>query len=259
MADKPIIFSAAMVRALLSGQKSQTRRVLKPAPYECSGAWWITDRVSGDCLLDDWANDRIGLGPRYAPGDRLWVRETFFGGHPGCANIIYRADGESVIRWRSPIHMPRWASRLTLTVTDVRVQRLQEISEADAVAEGIERQEPTDADHEWALRYAEENGCSPDIGGVWIAPGTRKGWGLTQEERDQPQWGPTAAFAYRCVWNSLYGPEAWDANPWVAAITFTVHRCNIDRMGEDAAILARAMNAELPADQQAVMKLKGMM
>ncbi len=90
--------------------------------------------------------------------------------------------------------MPRWASRLTLTVTDVRVQRLQEISEEDALTQKAFRYEAADA---CALRVAA------------ILPR-----------------------AFRDLWNSIHGPDAWDANPWVAAISFTVHRCNIDTMEE---------------------------
>ena len=115
-------------------------------------------------------------------GGRPWVR--------------YRATDEldvpSGTRWRPSIHMPRWASRLTLTVTDVRVQRLQEISEEDARAEGA---------------YPCEGGWS--YGGSPLA-------------------GTTARGAFYCLWNSLHGPDAWSANPWVCALTFTVDRRNID-------------------------------
>jgi hypothetical protein len=255
-----------MVRALLDGRKTQTRRVLKP-PYGTM--------------------ERTGYGAwkpictTFFPGDRLWVREAFCEFHPagvqegrfsidGQAGIpgppsvryrvIYRADGDPVRVWHcdgfpyrttagprdalaakypgvcsdfpgwySPIHMPRWASRLTLTVTDVRVQRVQDISETDAVAEGVYRSEPTAEDYEWKRAYDAENGYdSGPLEGVWLAPGTRRGYGGTKEQRNQEQWGPTAAFAFRCLWNSLHGPDAWDANPWVAAITFTVERRNID-------------------------------
>lgn len=82
--------------------------------------------------------------------------------------------------------MPRWASRLTLIVTDVRVQRLQDISRGDAMGEGCPFQNMADGD-------------------------------------DPREW-------FRALWNSLHGPDAWDANPWVCALTFTVHRCNIDQM-----------------------------
>lgn len=145
MADRPIIFSAPTIRALLDGRKSQTRRRIdKPK------------RLSGQNIFDGTWTDGYVMDPGnaswrahctpYALGDRLWVREGFSTEMLAEGECIYRATVDddtdyypteiAEIRWRSPIHMPRWASRLTLIVTDVRVQRLQEISEADAVAEG---------------------------------------------------------------------------------------------------------------------------
>jgi hypothetical protein len=123
MSDRPILFSGPMVKALLDGRKTQTRRILKPQPL-------------------GWGEPK----PRFAKGDRLWVRESFRVREGGTiceagggqmdyvdTEIVYRAsDGRQFGRWKPGIHMPRAYSRLTLTVTDVRVQRLQEISEADA-------------------------------------------------------------------------------------------------------------------------------
>ena len=112
-------------------------------------------------------------------------------------NLRFRADADAyetaVQAWRYPIHMPRWASRLTLTVTDVRVQRVQEISEDDARSEGF---------------------------GSLITTVDKLGPSITARD------------GFREIWNSIHGPGAWDANPWVAAISFTVHRCNIDTMEE---------------------------
>lgn len=198
MTDRPIIFSAPMVQALLAGRKSMTRRVLRPQPPE-----WVTRMThEGRC---GWIGSGDGHGTLmhvpYAVGDRLWCREVFAYGWPVEGNhqlpecnqehaITYRADGNrpfgSRRRWHSPIHMPRWASRLTLIVTDVRVQRLQDISRGDAMGEGCPFQNMADGD-------------------------------------DPREW-------FRALWNSLHGPEAWGANPWVAALSFTVHRCNIDQM-----------------------------
>jgi hypothetical protein len=198
MPDRPIIFSAPMVRALLDGRKTQTRR----------------------CPFDDTKH-----GPKpstvaryYAPGDRLWVREAHVFGHEldddqrpvGERKIWYRAtdshltwyddDTETTLDnppWRPSIFMPRWASRLTLTVTQVRVQRLQEIKGRDMIAEGVRCQ-----------------GCH-DVGtGDYSA--CRDG-GCFEQRGD-----------FIHLWNSLHGPEAWDANPWVAAISFTVEKRNID-------------------------------
>ena len=265
MADHPIIFSGSMVRALLDGRKTQTRRVLKPQPFRTYAGWGCVDHLGSP---QAWLPSLPGL-VKFRRGDRLYVREACATWEGRKQTAEYRADrtedewadiafdAKNGAEWklRSPIHMPRWASRLTLIVSEVRVKRLQEISEADAVAEGVVWQEPTDDDRAWAKQYADENGGSPDIDGVWIAPGTRQGWGATPEIRDLPQWGPTAAFAFRSLWNSLHGPEAWDANPWVAAISFTVHRCNIDQMQAQGAIpatapswpAAEAENTTLPA------------
>lgn len=142
MKERPIIFSGYSVQAILAGRKSQTRRLVKPQP---SPAHHYSDERR--C-------------PYGVPGDRLWVRESFYCDHfeyPHADReemlemISYRAghdcrdwedgcpcssDGRSW--WRSPLHMPRWASRITLEVTGVRVERLQNITEADAMAEGAD-------------------------------------------------------------------------------------------------------------------------
>ena len=205
MTDRPIIFSAPMVQALLAGRKSMTRRVLKPQPPE-----WVTRMThEGRC---GWIGSGDGHGTLmhvpYAVGDRLWCREVFAYGWPVEGNhqlpecnqehaITYRADGNrpfcSRRRWHSPIHMPRWASRLTLIVTDVRVQRLHDISAADAIAEGCHV-------------YASSATIDCD----------------TPDPRQE----------YRRLWNSIHGPEAWAANPWVAALTFATHRHNIDQINQ---------------------------
>ena len=201
MPDKPIIFSAPMVRALLDGRKTQTRRVLKPQP-----AWGAPENYQPMSDEDPyWAvfdadHVETRLRVNYAPGDRLWVREAIH----WTGNLRFVADDAVVDLDRMPngfttslqritsIFMPRWASRLTLTVTEVRVQRLQEISTDDAIAEGISL--------------------------PWVAGGTLAvmAQGIAKD-------------GYRALWNSLHGPDAWEANPWVVAISFTVQRGNIDR------------------------------
>lgn len=177
MKERPILFSAPMVRAILEGRKTQTRRVVKPQPIAC-------DKYVGGAFIErrpgrtDGGQDRTAVGApsdyvaRVCPygriGDRLWVRETFahwtardiFSGAP-VPVTAYRAgrqwrngncpsyekdklfwknpdDKPTNVKWKSPIHMPRWASRITLEITDVRVQRVQDISEADAIAEGCD-------------------------------------------------------------------------------------------------------------------------
>ena len=203
MADKPIIFSAPMVRALIEGRKTQTRRVLKPQPE-------LIDEDRVRCV--EYKGQVYSGNTRvpYAPGDRLWVKEAVT--WVSAWGWRYRADNDDlsekrqqgeVGRWRSPIFMPRWASRLTLTVTDVRVQRVQDISEEDAVAEGIEPYAGIDPDCGGYRDYS-----SPS-GGYWLHP----------------------RVSFGTLWNTLHGPTpnaAWHANPWVAAYTFTVQRGNID-------------------------------
>lgn len=247
MADLPIPFSAPMVQALLreienpGTGKTQTRRALNPQPrikpelcdYGRGRPYWAV--FDGD-------EEAHKVPVRYGVGDRLYVREhwrseAISDQYPprdlmaGQVGLHFEADGEApdwAGRHRQGMHMPRWASRITLLVTEVRVERLQDCSETDAIAEGVIWQDPTDEDRAWARDYAEENGGDPSIQGVWIAPGTRQGWGMTQEDRDRPQWGPTAAFAYRCLWDSINGTGAWDSNPWVAAYTFRPILGNID-------------------------------
>lgn len=214
MVDRPIIFSAPMVRALLDGRKTQTRRLIKPRGVNLFDGTWA-DSYALDPGNAGWRQDCI----HYAVGDRLWVREKHYLTDDGDSEFaVCPADGEDVVQahkasiervaaqqklsptWaarhlklRPSIHMPRWASRLTLLVTGVKVERLQEISEADAKAEG-------------AVCTTCANVVSPPDG----FPSYRSGFGI--------------------LWNQINGAGAWDANPWVVAITFTVHRSNIDRM-----------------------------
>jgi hypothetical protein len=217
MADRPMIFSAPMVRALLDGRKTQTRLVLNPQPDTTSdpsglGEWGALNRYG-------YWSPAEGIRP-YQIGDRLWVREAWraergqdrqnatemataclaAGYSRVWAPIFYDVDAARVNfengmvagRYRHSHFMPRWASRLTLIVTDVRVQRLQDISETDAVAEGAA---PILKDQLQAIP------------------------GMEGHRGD-----------FRGLWNSIHGPDAWDANPWVCALTFTVHRCNIDHL-----------------------------
>ena len=211
MADKPIIFSAPMVNALLAGRKTQTRRVLKVQPPEpCEFAGFYSVPLSGafQCRFQGDTTIYTQRLP-YAPGDRLWVRETWTArmthgwtisdarSRMFDEEILYRADGhDSLDGWWSSIHMPREFSRLTLTVTDVRVQRLGEISAADSIAEGVQC---------GTCEFMNTSACNGRGCFASIA-------------------------AFQALWNSLHGPDAWDANPWVAAYSFTVQRGNIDSL-----------------------------
>ena len=245
MAARPILFSGPMVRAILDGRKTMTRRVLKPgrSPSLVDGSW------SDDYVLDPGNADWLARDVRFAPGDLLWVRESlgrrtssFLGieATNGTEEALYLADGEDVTEekgfnvcpwWAGKslpsIQMPRWASRLTLAVTAVKVERLQDISEAQALAEGIYRVDPTP--EEIASGDADAD-CF-----VFKAPGTRQGWGLTKSDRANEQWHCTARDAFGLLWNSINGPGAWEANPWVAAVSFTVHRANVDALPAEPA------------------------
>ena len=236
MTDRPIIFSAPMIRALLDGSKTQTRRVLKLGgrqpdyigPRGCTAdpaCWGWDDGKGGYILADRDPDDLVAAtwqdyAAAWRAGDRAWVREahalvpytayahsegvevTAHGGTYEAA--IYRQGfdrSHGGIRWRPSIHMPRWASRITLAVTDVRVQRLQDISEDDAVAEGCR----PFFDHDNPTEHVGPNGTVHQMA---------------------PLRGPLDDF--HRLWNSLHGNEAWDANPWVCTLTFTVQRGNID-------------------------------
>lgn len=197
--ERPILFSGPMVRAILDGRKTQTRRVVKAdVPAE---AYADDDDHSGDGW---WRH--ICKCPYGIPGDRLWVRETwhtnnteevvhFRADYPGCDPFNEDECGEdcSLVgeKWRPSIFMPRSASRITLEITDVRVERLQEISEADAIAEGMER----------------TGGCR-----YWLS-----------EERNDAKNRNVRTTARECfgdLWKMLNGPDSWDANPWVWVVEF---------------------------------------
>lgn len=231
MANRPILFSAPMVRAILreiaapGTGKTQTRRVLNVDPaYHLdprrraaaeAGHYWFTEDLD--------MPGGLHVVPRFAPGDRLWVREAWCldaqmdhvapskcspyepRGYPANDWIIEPAC--MMIRagkLRPGIHMPRWASRLTLHVTEVRAQRLQDISEADARAEGIEARE---------IRPVYDIGQPPE---TW--------WFGTENGR------ATAKSAFRDLWDSLNAERApWASNPWVVAVTFRPELGNIDR------------------------------
>jgi hypothetical protein len=191
--ERPIVFSAPMVRAILEGRKTQTRRIVK------------TGFILEHCLfnLDDGAievkaelcSGRVKC-PYGKTGDRLWVRETWAGKavlnwqmqgfdqetvevfNPSCINYMASTPGVFVKKWRSPIHMPRWASRITLEVESVKVERLNDCSLDDALAEGV-----SDRDQDT---------------GAW------------QNPKEQ----------YADLWESINGPGSWDANPWVWVVSF---------------------------------------
>lgn len=131
MKERPILFSAPMVRALLEGRKTQTRRIVKlPAKDGSGDNRFVFDDAEGRKRFIDC--------PYGEPGDRLWVRETWRPAQvDGMAWYAATCGDETHERWKPSIHMPRWASRITLEITGVRVEQLQDISESDAIAEGV--------------------------------------------------------------------------------------------------------------------------
>jgi hypothetical protein len=205
MADKPIIFFRPMVRALLDGRKTQTRRMLKHKSIDLGIAPSANaDHPTWIQFYHPKGGPLTCVKRPYAPGDRLWLREAVT--WVSAWGWRYRADNDDLTekresgevgKWRPSIHMPRSASRLTLTVTDVRVQRLQEISEEDSQAEG-------------AMFH--------DGGGLG-----HSGW-----RHDYCDVYVNARGSFAALWNSLHGPRAWAENPWVVALTFTIHQGNID-------------------------------
>lgn len=233
MRERPILFSGPMVRAILDGRKTQTRRVLKWQPGALDrpfimddGSWHVTDSRGGHMSP---------LGLRYAPGDRLWVREAWARSDDHEWLVAYRADGTCGAwgwdgdgklafnrhglvldperrdgkgewglgkfggKWRPSIHMPRWASRITLEVTGVKVERLQDISEADAIAEGIDDVTAEIAPRDKSLRFWRRYRDGGWNGYVDCPIGS-----------------------YASLWTEINGPGSWEANPWVVAISFRV-------------------------------------
>ena len=186
--EHPILFSGPMVRAILDGRKTQTRRVVKPQPDVSEGYGGCTrlmfKKRNGEALLNEALNAPSPLlYPLLCPygdvGDRLWVRETWSMGGNGPFFKATDSDGTVHVAWRPSIHMPRWASRLSLEVTGVRVERVEDITEDDALAEGC----------------------------------------FNEKEND----GELPSQVYRRLWNSLNAKRGfgWDVNPWVWVISFS--------------------------------------
>lgn len=180
MTERPILFSAPMIRALLSGVKTQTRRPVKLPPWiakaggQLNAPTTFKDRGFGDgeylhVAIDDGSVQRVYCPYADTPGDRLWVREAWTPTNPGALStgVLYRADfGDDPrpAKYRPSIHMPRWASRITLEVTGVRVERLQDISVPDCHAEGIEYRVEVPAKTQYARLLESINGA-----GTWDA------------------------------------------------------------------------------------------
>jgi hypothetical protein len=220
--------SAPMVLAILDDRKTQTRRIIKPEHLK--GTMCAHDILSnlGPQLLKQAAT----YCPHGQVGDQLWVKETYrhFGNSMTAgktsALILYRADNRSRTislenpptekwwnsgksPWKPSIFMPRWASRITLEITDVRVERLQDISEEDAKTEGVhvgqrvfldDPHRCRNCDKDRALHIGVAMGCPQGLGTVFDASTYRGG--------------------YKFLWNSINGKDSWDLNPWCWCLSF---------------------------------------
>jgi len=227
MTEHPLLCRAPVVQSLLAGRQTQDRRPIKPQPARCINDWTQDAEVGEVVMYRGWPhrlsasrgrNKRDAgeltptrIHPPWQVGDVLWVRETWGEDYVGSyltshgsqgqylngpkAEVVYKADGhvmtEVGTKWRPSIHMPRWACRILREVTGVRAERVQEISEEDARAEGME-------DDEW-LEYIEYVGS--------VA-------GNVEHSME------TLRDCFASLWNSLYGPDAWERNDWVWTTTF---------------------------------------
>ena len=221
--ERPIIFSGPMVRAILDGRKTQTRRVVKPQPPadRPRHCWWDAP-IYGWTWDTEPTADWFKVKSPYAVGMRLWVRETWqmmyatpdtwMGGseveedwgpipeRPDGRWADYAADGHDG-PFRPSIHMPRWASRITLEITDVRVERVRDISRDDAFAEGVDRVDP----------YETNSELPPGMPACFRNYQT-DGWFAGD---------PVASF--RTLWDSINGNRpgcSWADNPWVWVVSF---------------------------------------
>jgi hypothetical protein len=233
--ERPILFSGPMVKAILEGKKTQTRRVVKLDKYS---GWEVRPNSEGICILDGRGASTWLECPYGKPGDQLWVRETWAiadiydkdSGNQGQMpfelnhgtrgiSIWYRAGGEKAYkfatrgRWRPSIFMPRAASRITLEVTDIRVEQLQDITEEDAIAEGIEplyskENIQTTVGLE-SYRFGEP---VPWTNYLWHGrPGGTEGYSSADNAVD----------SYRSLWDSINGKKCpWSSNPWVWVVEF---------------------------------------
>ena len=215
MKDRPIIFSAPMVRALLDGSKTQTRRLYKIRKHPDSGC-----AMTGAELARESRSLIEHVCPYGRPGDRLWVKETWTDvGTSKPDSIRYRADHPACvsaeshnvlpaakIHWKSSLFMRRTASRILLVIVGVRIERLQAISEADAIAEGITAR--SGSEHR-GVRWH----CPPHVrrvGNGNQVKDLRCAGGPVEDPRE----------AYRGVWSAINGAGSWDSNPWVWVVEF---------------------------------------
>lgn len=229
MKERPILFNGPMVRAIIDGRKTQTRRVVKQVQHWEHCGKDIMEWCLSDCYTEEdgthWLDIQTDVDdnshveifcPYGKPGDRLWVRETwaevpFPATGPKCKmlpdgrGVTFRADwngNPSGFKWRPSIHMPRLACRLTLENSRVRVERLQDISEEDAIAEGLACLTKDGSLYKYGIADRDGLPGDDDYGWHW------------------KEWESDARLAYKKLWESINGPGSWDANPWVWVIEF---------------------------------------
>lgn len=212
--EKPMLMTGAMVCSTLADRKTNTRRIMNPQPVPDDGYFLLG---GGSYRLDQIIREKCPYG---RSGDRLWVRENFTVEQSNIftpsnieGRLHYKADGgrppaiplESGLRtgkWKPSIHMPRSACRLTLDILEVRIERLQDISEADAIAEGLAKIMKDGRTWKYGI---------PDNDGF---PGTDNvGW-------PWDEWDVSPIKAYRRLWEKINGAGSWDKNPWVWVVVF---------------------------------------
>jgi len=204
--ERPILFLAPMVQAILNGTKTQTRRIIKPEPFlnkQYSSndpkykEWFSMNGSHNDCP-DKW----IQLAPYGKPGDILWVRETwspieFESGTHYRYKATFTENTGLHPKWKPSIHMPKVACRLRLMIKSIRVERLQDISIEDAKAEGIGR---------W---IEERMRSKPEHYAIYY-----------REPGDDSLYSSCPILSYETLWQKINGPDSWSKNPWVWVIEF---------------------------------------
>ncbi|EPC3761914.1 hypothetical protein ACRZET_002575 [Klebsiella michiganensis] len=227
MKERGMIFNAEMVRAILDGRKTQTRRIMAPQPADdIERGIFPNPEVIGwkSSLRHKHGSTTAHFCPHGKPGDRIWVREAFrvHSRATDVATLVYKASERNSWteqthrvpvavcnkpatpeKWTPSLHMPRWASRILLEITDVRVERLNAISEEDAQSEGVHTE-------------------------VWDQTVVARNYAVRDEffqfwSDDMPHYvemNQLYRSSFRSLWESIYGEESWNANPWVWVISF---------------------------------------
>lgn len=204
MKERPLRCKGWEVRAILAGRKTQMRRVVKIPVFHP-----LLDRHIEWYDLSRIINELPKCCPYGQPGERLWCKETYAAANSGfheSSYVAYKADrmfdgckpGDISWKWQPSIHMPRWASRITLEITGVRVERLNDISEEDAIAEGIDKRESPWNQLFWKAYHPVPH---PSGNGNIV--------GFTSPKR-----------SFQTLWESTNGPKSWNRNDWVWAIEF---------------------------------------